>query len=201
MRAGCLGMVMAAVSMLMPAVESLAWNAYADDAWTGNVNVFLGAKVMDKDDWSPAHEHGEIGLLVDFRQHYWPVNIAADVLFSAGDGVAWASGIGFVDWEVTTAELNLGVRKVWDRLGGICPYIGGGLAFIYAEGTLKTFDGSLAEDDTAAGYWINGGVYWTLGGSFNLGLDLRYSSAEVTLYGVDGEAGGGHAGLILGYHW
>ena len=56
-------------------------------------------------------------------------------------------------------------------------------------------------DDDAIGFWIGGGIYWTLGEHFNIGFDLRWSKAEVTINGVDGEAGGGHAGLLLGYHW
>jgi hypothetical protein len=41
----------------------------------------------------------------------------------------------------------------------------------------------------------------TLGQSFNLGFDLRYSSADITLGGFEVEAGGTYAGLLLGYHW
>ena len=48
---------------------------------------------------------------------------------------------------------------------------------------------------------VNGGIYWTLGQNFNLGLDLRYSQADVTFFGTDVEAGGAHVDVILGYHW
>jgi opacity protein-like surface antigen len=82
----------------------------------------------------------------------------------------------------------------------IRPYIGGGLAFVNAEQKATTFS-YIPDDDNGTGFWLNGGVCWTLGQSFNLGLDLRYTQADVTLFNVDGKAGGTHAGVILGYHW
>ncbi len=182
------------VAVLVTAVSGV--QAFDDYAWTGNVNIFLGAKAMDQDDWEPAHEHGQVGLLVDFRRQFWPVNIAVDLLFSNGEGT-----VGGLDVEATTAELNVGVRKIWDHLSMIRPYVGGGLAMIYAEGTVSLAALSESVDDSSLGFWLNGGVYWALGETFNIGIDLRYSAADVTLMGEDVKAGGGHAGLILGWHW
>jgi hypothetical protein len=34
-----------------------------------------------------------------------------------------------------------------------------------------------------------------------IGLDLRYSEAEVTLFDEDREAGGFRTGVTVGYHW
>jgi opacity protein-like surface antigen len=171
-------------------------------SWTGNVNVFLGVKNLDSDDWAPADDHGELGLLVDFKQETWPVSLAIDLLDSYGDDTVIDpfTGAAF-KFEAETRELNVGVRKIWDQFPIIRPYVGGGLAFIKAEAKVSAFGASFSEDDSALGVWLNGGVYWTLFRAFNLGLELRYSKAEVTLAGVDAEAGGTHAGLLLGYHW
>jgi len=99
----------------------------------------------------------------------------------------------------------VGVRKIWKVAGSsIRPYIGGGLAYINAEirrQDIIFFAPTVSDKDSGTGIWLNGGVYWTLNQSFNLGLDLRYSQADVTLFGVDGEAGGTHVGIMLGYHW
>ena len=150
-------------------------NAHAG-GYTGNVNFFLGQKSLDSDDW--------------------PVNVAIDILVSADE--ATELGIRF---ESITSEINGGVRKIWEVSGSsFRPYIGGGLAIISAELEGTSFT-TVSDDDSSLGIWLNGGVYWTLGRSFNLGLDLRYSRAEVNIFGVDVEAGGTHAGLILGYHW
>lgn len=170
--------------------------------WTGNANVFLGSKALDEDDWKPADEHGEFGVLIDFRKQEWPVNIAIDILHSEGDGSAYEplSGL-FIDMDAETTEINPGVRKIWEPGATVRPYVGGGLAFISADASLSALGITVSDNDDAVGFWINGGVYWTLGTSFNIGIDLRYSHAKVTLFDVDAEAGGGHAGLLIGYHW
>lgn len=170
------------------------------EAVTGNVNVLLATKALEEDDWgSELDQQPELGVLFDFRQNDWPVNLAVDLLVSADsfteDGV-----------EVTgsTIELNAGVRKHFENAGSITPYIGGGLALIKAEleAEADTSFGTvtLTEDDNGIGFWLNAGLAWTIN-QVNFGLDLRYSDAEVTLSGIDGEAGGTHVGLFAGYHW
>lgn len=170
--------------------------------WTGNVNALLGAKALDKEDWEPVEDHTEFGILIDFKKETWPVSIAIDLLQSEADDTMVDPLFGLVaSGNGETTELNFGVRKIWDQNAKARPYIGGGLALISAEASAQVFGISVSEDDDAEGLWINGGVYWTLGESFNIGLDLRYSQAEVTLVGFDAEAGGAHAGLVLGFHW
>lgn len=164
--------------------------------WTGNVNFFLGQKSLDSDDWGTLDEQGAFGVLVDFRQENWPVSIALDFLGSADDTTRLGNTI-----DGMTTEFNAGIRKIWEISGSsVRPYLGGGIAFINAE-LERTNVFVVKDDDSGTGLWLNGGIYWTLGQHFNLGLDLRYSEADVTLFGVNGEAGGGFAGLLLGYHW
>ncbi len=166
------------------------------NAWTGNVNAFLGQKTLEEDDWAPLDKQAEFGVLVDFKQPDWPVSIALDFLGSYDEAIA----LGF-NFEGTTSEFDVGVRKIWDVSGStIRPYIGGGLAFINAELKITTYP-TITDDDNGTGIWFGGGVYWALGPHFNLGFDLRYSKADVTVYDVDVEAGGTHAGVTLGYHW
>ncbi|MCK5394391.1 MAG: porin family protein [Gammaproteobacteria bacterium] len=169
-------------------------NAQSNE-WTGNTNFFLGKKSLDENDWAPVDEHAEFGVLVDFRQNHWPVSIAIDFLGSIDE----SSEFGF-DIEGSTTELDIGVRKILEVADSpIRPYIGGGIALINAE--FKATNFFVADDDNGIGIWLNAGVYWTLNQHFNLGLDLRYSQADVTLFNVEGDAGGTHVGIMLGYHW
>jgi len=169
-------------------------NASAD-AWTGNVNLFLGQKNLNKSDWDPADKQAEAGLLFDFRPVTWPVSIAIDIL--ASEDKFTDGGLKFT---ASTSEADLGLRKIWEISdSSIRPYIGGGVAFV--NGKIKERSTNVSIDDNGTGYWVNGGVYWTLAESFNVGLELRYSNADVTILGSDVKAGGTHAGLILGYHW
>lgn len=163
-----------------------------EETWTGNINVFLGAKALDEEDWAPAENQGEFGIQVDFRPRNWVVNLAVDYLVGSGDG-----NLLGVEFESETSELNIGVRKIWEEFPHVRPFIGGGLSFIRGE-----FSGfGVSDSDSGTGIWFGGGVYWTLVEHFNIGLDLKYSTAEVTLFGVDANAGGGHFGLLAGYHW
>jgi len=173
--------------------------------WTGNINAFLGMKYLDEGDWEPLDEQEEFGIKVDFKQQGWPVSIAIDYLSSSDDGtmLMYHPRFGTVpfNFEGETSELCFGVRKIWDYFPTMRPFIGGGIAFINAEIEGRALGKRLSVDDDAVGIWVNGGIYWTLAEHFNIGFDLRWSKAEVTLLGIKGEAGGTHAGVLVGYHW
>ncbi len=168
-------------------------SAFGQSDWSGNINFILGAKALE-DEWIPAEDQGEFGIEVDFKRQSWPVSIAIDLLGASGESTLLG-----IDFESKTSELNFGVRKIWDQSPHVRPFIGGGISFISGEFEFSTF--GISEDDSAMGLWFGGGVYWTLTEHFNLGLELKSSSAEITLFGVDVNAGGGHFGFLIGYHW
>jgi len=173
--------------------------------WTGNINAFLGAKGLDDDDWL-ADSHSEAGLLFDIGGEDWPVLLAADVLGSYGefDGLVYSYSTDSVDYyeeEVRTRELNLGVRKYWGVNGRMHPYLGGGLAFVRLKAKGRLDGGpTLSDSGSGEGLWLGGGIQWRFN-SFNLGFSVRSSWAEVELDSGDYQGGGGHAGVVLGYHW
>ncbi len=177
-----------------------------EEGWTGNVNFFLGAKALDDDDWEPVEEHGEIGVSIDFRQREWPINIVVEYLHSAsGEEEAMLCDPSFgcvnVEAEAETSELNLGIRKIWETSSSVRPFIGGGLSLINAELSVDALGTETSESDSGVGFWFGGGVYWTIGDHFNLGLEAKISSADVDFEGIEADAGGGHFGFIAGYHW
>ena len=186
--------------------------ASAQGDYTGNVNAFFGHKFLDENDW-PAEDQDEFGIEVDFRKKGWPVSIAIDLLYAKGEEITLPPFLymSTTKDESIIFELNTGVRKIWDNISiPVRPFIGGGISVIYARMKrtnyfpLTTFETS--ESGMGAGVWFGGGVYWTFGGQYNIGLDLKYSSATVTLSegaagGYDVDAGGAHVGLLAGYHW
>lgn len=183
-------MIMIVLGVLMASA------AYASD-WTGNVNFFLGGKTLEKNDWKPLEEQGEFGILIDFGKKDWGVNIAIDLLGSRD-----TKNILGVDVDARTSEFDVGVRKVFEVEGtSMRPFIGGGLAFIRGEieGCLAGFCAS--DSGRGTGLWLDGGIFWTLGEGFNIGFELRHSQAKATIAGYEGEVGGSHGGLLLGYHW
>lgn len=170
-------------------------SAYANE-WSGNINLFLGKKSLDSDDWAPLDEQDEFGVLVDFKKNHWPVSIALDFLVSADD--ATENGVNF---EGKTTEFNAGIRKVWKVSDSLMrPYLGGGYSIVTAEWE-TTGASSQSDNDKGSGIWLNGGLYWTLVQSFNIGLDLRYTNSDITLFSTWDDEGGVHAGLFIGYHW
>lgn len=166
--------------------------------WTGNLNVLLGAKALDKEYWEPADEQAELGIEADLKKKDWPVSIAVDYLEAFGEGEAYL-GYTAVTLESETSELNVGLRKIWDGSERTRPFIGGGLSFASAIARVRAPGLSASNSDKATGFWLGGGVYWLLGDGFNLGLEAKSSSAKV--FDGDGDAGGGHFGILLGWHW
>jgi hypothetical protein len=175
--------------------------AKAEESLTGNVNVFLGTKALNEDDWSPAENQTEAGVELDFESPSWPVSLVLGLRGSSGEGDFVDPLLGSGSVEGKTSELSLGIKKIWAPDAHTHPFVGGGLAFVEGEFSAAFAAGSVSDSDTAVGIWLGGGVYWTLGEHFNVGLDLRLSSADVTLFSVDGAAGGAHIGVLLGYHF
>jgi hypothetical protein len=188
--------------LLLPLL--LAGNVHAEDNWSGNVNLLLGSKALDENDWF-AYQQGEVGILFDFGRSNWPVNIVIDMLSSSGDfdGFAYYPPVGVyhVDEKVSTRELNLGVRHYFDASTSMRPYFGGGLAMVHLDTDWRIDSGAWQHDEgKGGGIWLDGGILWGFD-HFNLGFDMRVSLAEVEMDLGNYEGGGGHFGLVLGYNW
>ena len=186
-----------------------------------NLNFVLGKKYLDSDDWPVGDDQGSLSFLSTFGPRSWPVQVAIDVL---GSGAAERSfeivrpGVEIRGDEVnqSTLEFDAGVRKIW-RVGRARPFVGGGLAVIWGrqdrvEFLLPpgNFTGDeliprppliISEEDEAPGAWLDGGIFWRLGKRFNIGLEARFSRAELSFAGRDVQAGGFNLGLILGWGW
>lgn len=176
-----------------------------------DINVFLGQKNLDSGDWGAGSylgyglsldQQGEFGVLMNFAGYNWPVSIAVDLLGSSHQADFYSSTFGPGRTTATTSELDLGARKVFNIYGTtLHPYVGGGLALISASYEDNYYYyGSYSESDSGAGLWLDGGIFWSIN-HFNIGLDARYSKADVTLLGQTVNAGGSHGGILLGYSW
>lgn len=161
-------------------------------ATTGNFGVFLGQKSLDNSDWGEQDTHAALAILADFREKSWPISVAIGI---AGSGDVQDTPDG--DVTAATSETMVGIRKLFAENGRVQPYLGGGVALIEAE--LET--PFVTHNDSGLGFWLNAGVYFSLAEHFSLGIDYRYSQAEVTLGRTDVDAGGDHVGVIASYHW
>lgn len=199
---GCKGQLFMKLNVLLTVLFFSLIGSYAFGyEGTGNVNLFIGQKMMDSD-WGPLDSQGEIGVMCDFQGRGWPVGIAIEFLGSSEekDGTT-----------AKTSELRLGAKKIWDfRNFPLHPFVGGGLALVSAEIEDDIYDGhdyfydyyhTESDSDSALGFWLSGGIYATLSTHFNLGVVASISRAKGTLFNHDFELGGDRIGLLLGYHW
>ena len=184
-------------------VLSLNASIVAASEYSGNVNLYLGNNSLSSDGWGKGKSQGSVGIMSDFKKSDWPVSLVLDVFISgSGDFTEDKSKDKEDKLNATTAELHLGVRKIWAiSNSNFNPYIGGGLTV--ASGSLdRNIDGAKKSDsDNAIGAWLGTGVYWRPMDNFNVGIDLRYSKADMKLHGDSINAGGVRTGLFLGYHW
>lgn len=185
-------------SLCLPFLALLLLLGAPPPAQAGHANLFLGAKALDENDWAPLDSQTEVGVEASWGGQDWPVLIATDLLGSAS-----SENVLGIDIEGSTGELDLGVRKIWNTGGKrrVHPHLGGGIAYLSAKFEGASGGVKVSDDDTGVGVWLGGGIFWRLGTRFNLGMSARVSTASVTLYDVDGDAGGGHFGLILGWGW
>ncbi len=173
--------------------SNLAIVSVQADEYDSNVRLFLGQKNLDSGDWNSLDRQNEIGVFSDIKKKSWPVSIAFDVMGSGEDKNEPGTERGF------TLEQHLGIRKIWTmNNSNFHPYLGGGVAFMQAEYEVV---GSAKEKDNAVGTWIGTGADWHLSPKMSLGIDIRYSQADVTIFDKELEAGGLHTGITLGYRW
>jgi opacity protein-like surface antigen len=184
------------------AVAGFARTARADDdtRLTGNINVILGGKSLDHDQWKPVDGQFLFGVQSDLRRPTWPISLAVNVLSSLAN-----ENEDGVDVTGSTFEFGVGVRKNFDTGGKIVPYLGAGPAFMRGNFTTDQdyLGGRLHHDDAGntVGYWADGGVFFHVGRLLNLGIGARYSSGKVDLLGQKVKVGGSQFGLLGGIHF
>ncbi len=184
------------LSMAVLATLLILTSAGPAVAGTGDVNFFLGQKMLKKSDWEPFENQPEFGAEVSFGKQDWPVLIATDLFGSARERTEFG-----VKVTASTSELDIGVRKIWEK-GRIRPYIGGGFGSIEGKVEAETGGSTVSSSDSAFGAWLGGGVFWRIGTRFNIGASARWSQAKINAEpNTEVEAGGFHLGLLLGWGW
>jgi hypothetical protein len=186
----------------------------AGDTWTGDVNLLIGAKALDKNDWEPIESQQEAGVIVDVGKESSSLALTLGFMESRSEDTKLSyleydpdGNAADLKMKGTTSELRLGIKQTWKPTTTMRPYVAAGVALIGAEGkvtvrSLDTFESiSLKDSGQSVGAWVGGGLYWIIAQHMNLGFDVTYSAAKVTLFDTKVQAGGGHAALFAGYHW
>lgn len=184
------------IALLAAGLITFSFNV---EALTTRVSGFVGVKNMEDDAvWKPFEEQMELGLAVDFQPDSWPVSIATGVYWSADARDEQDVDLSYQENNGTTTEMLLGLKRTWSFYGtNLRPYYAAGLTYVSGE----RVEFGNTQKDSALGYWLGTGVYWSFTRHFDIGLDARYSRAEADFSGQDVDLGGTHLGFTLGYTW
>ena len=167
------------------------------DEFSGHISGLIGLKALDSSDWPDLDIHNALGVFVDIKKDSWPVSIVLDITDTGGKH----KHDGMEDLGHST-ELHIGIRKIFiNRDSKIQPYVGGGVASIYAEQEFEVNNATVEQDDSDVGIWLGAGMYYEINPKFTLGLDVRYSLGEVTLFNEKLDAGGVITGATVGYQF
>lgn len=180
-------------------VLTLSHGSVLAEGWSGNIGGMIGQVQLEDNDWGNQDDQGAIGLIADFRPASAPFSLAVDLIGSGDE-----DDLSDRKNEIYSAAAHIGIRKVFDdSVSAFKPYVGAGIALINAEMRSKDKQTGLSrvEDDSATGYWVGIGSYMELSDHFQVGLDLRYSEADVTLFDSERQAGGLQTSVSVGYHW
>lgn len=181
--------------------------AFAGEArarFDGSVGAFVGNKWLSSTDWAPVENQPELGVLLDFAEERAPVRLSIDVLSSRARGDAIDPLLGPVTVRGRTIEYALGVRKVWGRRL-FRPHLGAGGSLVVASRDVRSAAVRVDRSDTGVGLWVDSGFVFRLPARIEVGLEVRYSKADVNFgrgfEDLERSAGGLHAGVLLGYGW
>lgn len=169
------------------------------EEWHGNIGGMIGQTQLKDSDWGSQSRQDAVGLIADFGAPSWPFSLSVDFMGHGDEG-----NTSTHKNEAYAAEAHIGLRKIFD--GGNAafkPYIGAGIALINAE--MRSEDKSTGlsriEEESSTGLWAGVGSYVELGEHFQVGADLRYSEAHVTLFDQERQAGGLLSTVTAGYYW
>lgn len=163
---------------------------------TVNIKAYIGGKTIDDSAWSAQDGHGSIGILTDLNTGFHGVHVALD-LFGSGSEDSTTSQVK----GTYMAEAQLGLRKYFEMLCDIRPYIGGGVNLAYAAQANDDGSGKTEEEDMDTGFWLNAGADYLVTDDITVGVDLRYATAKVELYDESVELDTAAIGVSLGYRW
>lgn len=166
-----------------------SWLATTKDVLFFDVNAFGGRKMLDEEDWEALAVHNEIGATGTFGPPNWPVHVALE---------AYGSRAAHAKTSTTTVEIGAGVRRIFD-FGAIRPYVGLGVEGARADYIVEVDEEVFeTEADRGIGAWIGGCASFRFGNYGNVGVLVRYSTAEVELGARTVDAGGLHVGVTIG---
>lgn len=160
-------------------------------------NVFLGARSVDAEYWAPFQSIPSYGVEFTYSPKGIPIALAVD----AWGGTA-TKAVGATEIVASVFEVDAGARKIFKIRGWLLPSIGAGAAIVRADYSATSAslggDDEQLDGDTVLGGWVSAGLAVRPVEMVTVGVTVRYTSAQVELFGERGEAGGLFGGVMAG---
>jgi opacity protein-like surface antigen len=158
------------------------------------VSVSYGQRKLSDDDfWGNVDEANTVGIEIDHRARGYWVGFELGTQLSDGEEDDAKSDID---------EVYAGVRKTFDLGESIIhPYVSIGAAYVQAQAAVDIGSNvDVASDDESVGVYGRVGVFATIAGHLNLGVEYRaLFGTDVDLFGVSTDVDYGQFGVSIGY--
>jgi hypothetical protein len=191
----------------------LAFPALAAADQSGSINVILGYRSFDSEEWAPLDDQPVLGVNVELVNRGWPFEVLLGLSISYDDATVMRNVVTIPEVEFTTVEFSFGVQKTWEDLFiNARPYVGGGLSIVGADVDVTLFGNNSRDDDVTLGLYLNGGYFWEFGENFRLGFegkvllgtDISLGENDKTIVGSGFDADNvdyAQLGLLAGWSW
>jgi hypothetical protein len=193
-------LVIPAAAQEQPPEQTPAAAPAQEQDMDGNVQFLIGQRYLG-DIWEPIDEPMMFGMNIDFAPASSPVHVAL------GFSIAWdqqdvATPVFGETGDVQSGFFEFSAGFVWlpVKKAFVRPYLGAGVVILGA-GVGSNFDFWDAGDgDHSFGFYANGGLFFKVGESFNIGFDGRIvRGTEVTLSGQEGDADYEQVSMLIGF--
>jgi len=187
----------AVLFMFFPSITAAQQSRFMDTEYRGRVGLEHGLRVMDSE-WGPVDKQAYFGLAAEFLDG--PIKLAVsfrEALAEEYDRLLDAEVDGL------TFDILVGVRFIehtntFNYWGGV------GIAYVDAEVTVQdSLSGSVisSDSDSGIGWWLHGGIGWREWKNFLFGMQFDLTTAGVTLFGDNRDAGAVFLGVVASYVW
>jgi len=155
--------------------------------------VLLGGRSLDDE---VAWDEIESPIVLGFEGG----NVGAPLGYEFGLSVAGDStdeaGVDVYD---RFLEVSFGARALFGS-GRVIPYLGAGVALVWAEVEGDSGGFTTSDDDVSGGLYGHGGVLFPVGDEFWLGLDARLlTGTELDIFGIETDADYGQLALVFAW--
>lgn len=165
------------------------------------IDVLLGARSFDEDDWAPVEDQGVLGVAYAQQFEGMPLMWDAGLDVSYADDSAVIPGPLVVDVEATFVQAHAGLIAYWEfGEAAIRPYAGAALALLSADAKVSSGGASASESDTTIAPLFRIGAQVRAGESLSLAVEWRsLIGAEFDIAGVDVDGDYGQLAVLLGF--